>query len=276
MPRVTLLYDSHCHLQDPAFDGDRDELYQQAAEAGIAVIVPGYTLASSEDAVNLAHRYQGAAAAVGVHPHDAAEALSEDVRSRLLALMTDARVVGVGEIGLDYYRDLSPRQVQREAFARQLQWAKEKGLPVSVHSREAEEDTLSILKDVDHHQGVLHCFSGSDAFLGALLDFGFFISIAGPVTFKNGAALREQVKKIPSNRLLVETDAPYMAPHPHRGQKNRPLWVVYTAEMVALQKGEDPKKVFSDLLSNTKRLFRRLDIVSAGGDRAPTPEGMSW
>jgi TatD DNase family protein len=276
MPHATLLYDSHCHLQDPAFDGDRDELYRRAAEAGIAVIIPGYTLASSEDAVNLAHRYPGAAAVVGVHPHDAAEALSDEGRCRLLDLMSDARVVGVGEIGLDYYRDLSPRQVQREAFARQLQWAKEKGLSVSVHSREAEEDTLSILKDVDHHQGVLHCFSGSDAFLEALLDFGFFISIAGPVTFKNGAALREQVKNIPSNRLLVETDAPYMAPHPHRGHKNRPEWVVYTAEMVALQKGEDPKKVFSDLLSNTKRLFWRLDIVSAGGDRAPTPEGMIW
>lgn len=252
-------YDSHCHLQDPAFDLDRDDLYRSAAQAGIALIIPGYSLASSDAAVALAHRYRGAAAAVGVHPHEALEALTNDAGPRLTTLLSDPKVVAVGEIGLDYYRDLAPREVQREAFRRQLRWARAAGLPVSVHSRDAEQDTLGILEEVGHLRGVLHCFSGSDRFLDALLDFGFYISVAGPVTFRNGEQLREQVKRMPAERILVETDAPYMAPHPHRGHKNRPEWVVYTAEMVADVRGEDRKKVFACLVSNTKRLFWRLE-----------------
>ncbi len=267
MSRGVTLYDSHCHLQDPAFDLDRDDLYRMAEDAGIAVIIPGYSLVSSDAAVGLAHRYRGAAAAVGVHPHEASEALTTDAQVRLGALLYDPKVVAVGEIGLDYYRDLSPRDTQREAFRRQLLWARAAGLPVSVHSRDAEADTLAILREVGHCEGVLHCFSGSDRFLDALLDIGFYISVAGPITFKNGEKLREQVKGVPRERILVETDAPYMAPHPHRGHKNRPEWVVYTAGMVADVLGEDRKKVFAELASNTRRLFWRLDMGAEGGDR---------
>jgi len=274
--REIRLYDTHAHLQDPAFDEDRDARLKEAEAAGIGVVIPGYTLASSTAAVELAHRHPTTAAAVGVHPHDAGQVLGSEAESLLTRLMRDPSVVAVGEIGLDYYRDLSPRTIQREAFRRQLIWAREAALPVSVHSRDAEADCLAILREVDHRSGVLHCFSGSNTFLAALLDFGFYISVAGPVTFKNGEALREQVKGIPLDRLLVETDAPYMAPHPHRGHKNRPVWVVYTAEMVAQVKGEPREKVFSHLVSNSRRLFWRLGLIGGGGDRAPAPEGSIW
>lgn len=259
-----ILFDTHCHLQDPAFDEDRESVYQTAVQQGIGILIPGYTLASSAAAVSLASRWSAAWAMVGIHPHEAA-----DLPPAWLDALADAaqasRVVAVGEIGLDYYRDWSPRSVQQEVFRAQLDLAVALGLPVSVHSRDAEADTVAAIRASGIRGGVMHCFLGSYDMACQLLDLGFYLSVAGPVTFKSGQAIRELVAKLPSDRLLVETDAPYMAPVPHRGHRNEPQWVLSTAEAVALAKNMDPKEAFSIFVSNTYDAFRRLDRTRESG-----------
>lgn len=252
-----ILFDTHCHLQDPAFDEDREAVYRAAVDAGISVLIPGYSLASSKAAVTLARSWPEAWAMVGVHPHDAAD-LPSPWLDRLSESARDPRVVAIGEIGLDYYRDLSPRPLQLATFQAQLDLAVQLRLPVSVHSRDAEADTVACIRASGIHEGVMHCFVGSYDTARQLLDLGFYISVAGPVTFKNGQAIRDLVQKLPIDRLLVETDAPYMAPVPHRGHRNQPQWVVKTAEEVAVAKNMDPKEAFPIFVSNTYNAFRRL------------------
>jgi TatD DNase family protein len=257
------LVDSHSHLQDPAFDKDRDVVWQRAHEAGIGVVIPGWSEPSSEAAVALAERWPAAWAAVGIHPHEAG-AWSDASYARIAEWTRHPRVVAVGEIGLDYYRDLSPRALQRRVFLAQLELARDAGLPVSVHSREAEEDTIGCLREVPGVRGVLHCFTGSESMARRLLDAGFYLSFAGPLTFVSGEHLRAIARWLPLDRILVETDAPYMAPVPYRGRRNEPAWVVETARMLARVKNLPEKEVFAQIVANSKALFDRLREGGSG------------
>ncbi len=257
-----ILWDTHGHLQDPAFDDDRDAAYQRAQDAGIGVIIPGYSLASSEAAVALAHRWAGAWAQVGVHPHEVADQ-PPDWLEQLAGWAEDPRVVAIGEIGLDYYRHLAPPPAQRAAFSAQLALARSRDLPVAVHCREAWDDTVAAIRAVPGVQGVLHCFTGDRDQARALLDLGFYLGIAGPVTFKSADALREVVRWAPRDRILVETDAPYMAPVPHRGRRNEPRWVEETAARVVSEQGLPREEGFLALMANSMQAFVRLAAHAA-------------
>lgn len=228
-----MLFDSHCHLTAPAFDPDRDAVLDRAASAGVHRLV---TIASTPEDTNqgveLARRRPGIWTTAGFHPHEAASARGrwwEEVRE----LLELDEVVAVGECGLDFHYDHSPRSTQREVFLRQVELADETGLPLVVHSRSADEDMAAILQEVPEGvRGVLHCFTGGDALLDVALGKGFHVSFTGIVSFGRFDAAH-QVKRVPEDRFMVETDAPYLAPVPHRGQRNEPAHVVEVARAVA-------------------------------------------
>jgi len=261
------LIDSHCHLDFSQFDGDRGQVVQRAREAGVQLIInPGYDLESSQRAVALAERYPEVYAAVGVHPHEARK-VSDEIIAGLRGLAAHPKVVAIGEMGLDFYRDLSPRDVQRRAFRQQLALAAELELPVIVHSREAHDDVMAILTERFKAQspkskaqspklkGVLHAFSGDWAMAEKAFELGFLVGIAGPVTFLNAHRLRGLVREIPLERLLVETDAPYLAPHPYRGKRNEPARVALVAAAVAEVQGVTEAAVIHQTMANARRLF---------------------
>jgi TatD DNase family protein len=251
---VIRAFDSHCHLQDDAFSDDRDQVYREAHQLGLGFIIPGYSRASSEAAVRLAGVLDDAYALVGIHPHDAAAFEPQD--EQLLEQWShDPRVVGIGEIGLDYHYDLSPRPVQRAVFLRQLQLAHAWSLPVAIHTREAEEETLELITEAKTTRAVLHCFTGTEAFAQALLERGFYLSFSGVVTFANAGALRGVVRNVPLERLLIETDSPYLAPVPFRGRRNQPAWVVNVAKVIATEKNCSVEEVFSHTMANTLKVF---------------------
>lgn len=248
--------DSHCHLQDEDFAPDREAVYQRTLAEGVGMIIPGYTMESSALAVQFQERHEGTWALVGVHPHDSRffdEA--EDGRRLQSWAQSHPGVVGIGEIGLDYHYDHSPRDVQRRVFEQQLALARELRLPASVHTREAEEDTLAIIRSIGWDRGVIHCFTGSASFAEAVLGLGWHISFSGAITFKSAHDLRAVVLQVPMERILVETDAPYLSPVPWRGQRNEPLRVIRVAEVVAAQKNCLTQQVFDQTLSNTRALF---------------------
>jgi TatD DNase family protein len=253
------LIDTHTHLDFPQFDDDRERVIERAANAGVRAIVDvGTDLASSQAAVALAEAYSQVYAAVGVHPHDA-KTLTEEMLEELRALASHPKVVAVGEIGLDFYRDLSPRDKQRRAFQQQLALAREIGKPVIIHDREAHTEVMDILRhwvEGSHKSvGVLHCFSGDLVMAQEAIELGFYISIAGPVTFKNARRLRELVRQLPLEKLLVETDCPYLAPHPHRGKRNEPAYVKLVAQEVARIKGLSLEEVARITSDNAQALF---------------------
>ena len=253
------LTDTHTHLDFPQFDDDREHVIERAATAGVGAMVSvGADLASSQAAVALAEAYPQIYAAVGVHPHDA-KTVTEKVLEELRALASHPRVVAIGEIGLDFYRDLSPRDQQRQAFEQQLALASEVRKPVIIHDREAHKEVMAILRrwaeGCQQPVGVLHCFSGDLAMAQEAIKMGFYVSIAGPVTFQNARRLRELVRQLPLERLLIETDCPYLTPHPHRGKRNEPAYVKLVAQEVAHIKGltlEEVARVTSD---NARALF---------------------
>jgi TatD DNase family protein len=224
------------------FDTDRRVVIARAAENGLThMINPGMDVPSSQAAVELAQKHASVYAAVGVHPHDA-KTLDAAGLEHLKSLAQSYKVVAIGEIGLDYYRNLSPRNVQRQVFQTQLELAAELGLPVIVHDREAHDDALAMLRDwaldasrstLHDKAGVLHSFSGDVALAESVLALGFYIGVSGPVTYKNANRLREVVQAVPLERLLIETDAPYLAPHPYRGQRNEPVYVQRVAQAIA-------------------------------------------
>lgn len=231
------MIDSHAHLDFPQFDADRGQVIARAIGAGvISIINVGADLLSSERSVKLAERYPFVYAAVGIHPHDA-DTLNKASLGLLREMAMHPRVVAIGEIGLDYYRDLSPRDRQKAAFEQQLDLAEPLKLPVIIHDRDAHEDVMAVLQHKSANgwrlQGVLHCFSGDLAMAHQAIDMGLYISIGGPVTFHNARKLPEIVREIPLTRLLLETDCPYLAPHPHRGQRNEPAYVLLVAEKIA-------------------------------------------
>jgi TatD DNase family protein len=223
------LVDTHAHLMDAAFDEDRDAVVTRARHAGVAAfILVGYDLQTSRDAVQLAQRVEGARATVGIHPNSAGQATDADFEA-IEALAQTPEVVAIGETGLDYYRRHTPPERQREAFDWHLDLAARLKLPVIVHNRQADSD---IADRVSAHTaaGVLHCFSSTDQrYLDRMLDVGYFVSFAGPLTFKNALATREMARRVPIDRLLVETDCPYLAPEPYRGRRNEPAFVRHTA-----------------------------------------------
>lgn len=259
------LVDSHCHLADPAFDADREVVLSRAREAGVgAVVVVADGVDTAERCLALAAR-PGLFATAGVHPHRAS-AFDAAAADRVEALLREPRVVAVGETGLDYHYDLSPRDAQREAFAWHLARAAAAGKPVVVHSREADEDTARLLADAPAGlTGVLHCFSAGPAVLDAALARGLAVSWSGMVTFRNWDA-RWALERVPDEALLVETDAPYLAPAPHRGRRNEPAHVALTAARVAELRGTTPERLAALTGANARRLFHLPDETLGAGD----------
>lgn len=254
--RVTMyIFDSHAHYLDHAFDEDRDELLSQLFRQDVCGIIEAATTAeTSKEAVALAHRYPALFAAVGIHPEEAASATDADIAA-IRALTADDKVVAIGEIGLDYhYEEYCPREVQQHWFAEQLALANELSLPVIVHDREAHEDTLSLLKQYQP-RGVVHCFSGSAETAAEIVKLGMYIGIGGVVTFKNARKLVEVAATIPEERLLLETDAPYLAPVPHRGHRCDSSLIAYTAAAIADIRGCDTAHILAVAKENAHRLF---------------------
>lgn len=252
------LIDSHAHIYGPEFQDDFDDMLVRARTAGVSkIVVPGADLASSRDAVALAGSHPHLFAAVGIHPHDASTATSsclEEIRN--LAISNDC-VVAIGEVGLDFYRDRSPRPLQEELFRKFIAMARELSLPLIIHDRDAHDRVLHILKEEKAHEvgGVLHCFSGDVAMARACIEMGFVISIPGTVTFPSNKVLHEVVRHIRVEHMLIETDAPYLSPVPHRGKRNEPAHVLYTAQKIAELKGLSLEDVGRITSLNACRLF---------------------
>jgi len=254
------LVDSHCHVAEPQFDADRDAVLARAAAAGVTTLVcVGATgpIARNAPAVALAGRHGevDVFTTVGVHPHDAST-LDDAALAALEALATAPGVVGIGETGLDYHYDHSPRAAQRDAFTATAALARRLGMPLVVHVRDAHVDAACVLRESGIEAGVIHCFTGDRDDARRYLDLGLSISVAGIVTFKNADALREAVRLVPLDRLLVETDAPYLAPVPHRGKRNEPAHVRVVVEAVAKVRGEPADDVADATAANARRLFR--------------------
>jgi TatD DNase family protein len=248
------MIDSHAHLTFKQYRTDLDDVLKRAREAGVrAIITVGCDLASSEAGVRLSRLHSDVYAVVGVHPHDA-KTVDAAVLDRLETLAGDPRVVAIGEMGLDYYRDLSPRHVQEKAFRDQIALANKKGLPVVVHDRDAHAKVMQILKEERVSRGVLHCFSGDMGIAKQGLDLGLFLSFAGPITY-NGTKAAEVISKMPADRLLVETDCPYLAPVPFRGKRNEPGYVRYTVERLAVILGKPVDEIDNLTEENTRALF---------------------
>jgi len=254
------LVDSHLHLDMPQFDADRDEVVARAREAGLAemLVVGGV---DEEDghrrALRVAESY-GLPATAGLHPHEARLG-SEVIYDELRALAREGRIVAVGEIGLDFHYDHSPREAQREAFRRQVRLAREVGLPIVVHTREADAETVEVLEGEGAAEvgGVIHCFTGGLELARRALGLGFLISFSGVVAFPRAAVIQQAAREVPGDRLLVETDAPYLAPPPHRGKRNEPAFVVEVARKVAELRGATAEAVGRLACRNYSRLFRR-------------------
>jgi len=243
---------------DPAFDGDRDAVLSRARAAGVTgMILVGYDLASSRAATELARQIPGACATVGIHPNSAAEA-SDAAFEEIKALARTPQVVGIGETGLDYYRHHTPPDRQRRALEWHLSLGQELGLPVIIHNRQADDDIARLLTE-HTARGILHCFSSADpAYLNRMLDKGFMVSFAGPLTFKNAASARAMAARVPHDRLLVETDCPYLAPEPHRGRRNEPAFVRDTAACLAQVTGLNLEALVDRLWTNAVNVFPAL------------------
>ncbi len=256
-----ILVDSHCHIDGEQFDADRDEVVERAREAGVAAMLNiGTGDPHSDDfqrAVSLAEKYEGVYASVGVHPHDA-KLYDDKAEAHLIELVkSSTKVIAWGEIGLDFYYDHSPRDVQIEVFRRQIRTARELGLPIIIHSRDADDETVEILTEEcswSGFRGIMHCFGGTPQMAEALMSLGFLISFAGNVTFKKAENLRDAARVVPLDKLLIETDCPFLTPVPFRGKRNEPSFVAHTAAFLADLYGI----VVSELATRTTRNF--LDL----------------
>jgi len=254
------LVDSHCHLQDKAFKNDLDAVIHEAGEAGVRTfLVPGTSIDDSIAALDLAEKYKGVYAAAGIHPHDSSR-VSSNWREELKSLTLNKKAVAIGEIGLDYHYDFSPRDIQKEIFRAQIEIAIETGLPMVIHTRKSMEDTFQILDETGGWKagGVFHCFPGSLAEAEYVITKGFHISYTGVVTFKNSQNTREIVKKIPIEKLLLETDSPYMAPEPFRGKRCHPALLIHTARIISEIKNLPIEKIGETTSDNFARLFKLI------------------
>ncbi|NOT49587.1 MAG: TatD family hydrolase [Acidobacteria bacterium] len=276
-----MLIDSHCHIDGERFDADRDDIVRRARDAGVvAMLNVGTGDTHSDDfrrAVAVAEKYENVFASVGVHPHDA-KLYDDEAEAHLIDLVRSSnKVIAWGEIGLDYYYDHSPRDVQREVFRRQIRTAKELGLPIIIHSRDADDETVEILteectpkteneklktENTGFRGGIMHCFGGTPKMAEELMAIGFLISFAGNVTFKKAENLREAAQVVPLDKLLVETDCPFLTPVPFRGKRNEPAFVVHTAKFLADFYGVD----FDQLARSTTRNFLSFFNLSSTRD----------
>jgi len=249
------LIDSHAHLDDKRYNNDRADVINDIISAGVTnVINIGADMRSSRASVKLADEYDFIYATVGVHPHYA-DKMNEEKIAELKSLASHKKVLAIGEIGLDYYYDNSDRESQKYWFARQLQLAKELNLPVVIHDRDAHQNCLEILKDEGISNGVLHCYSGSAEMAKTVIDMGFYISFGGVLTFKNARVAVEALNAVPIERLLIETDCPYLSPEPYRGKRNSSEYMPIIAQKVAEIKGMNAHDVCNITAENTRRLF---------------------
>lgn len=251
------LVDSHAHLDDERFDIDREKLIDSLLENGIELVLnPGSDFKTSRAAVELANKYDFIYAAVGCHPHDT-KTMNEDIINDFMMMTENKKVLAIGEIGLDYYYDNSEREVQKKWFREQIKLAKEVDLPYIVHDRDAHEDVLKIMKE-EHYsgtRGILHCYSSSVEMAREFIKLGFYISLGGPLTFKNSKTSKLVAKEIPLEYLLVETDSPYLTPEPYRGKRNEPAYVRYVAEEMAKIRNISFEQVADQTKENFKKLF---------------------
>ncbi len=259
------LIDTHCHLDFDRFDEDRDEVVARATAVGVQrIIAPALDLQNCEAVLALTGRYEGVYAAVGVHPNSSAE-WRDGWIGALREMAQGEKVVAIGEIGLDYYWGDAPKPAQRRALGRQLELAAELGLPVIIHNREASADVIALLRESPlayrENAGVLHSFSADWETAAAALDMGFYLGFTGPVTFKKAAELRRIAVKAPLDRILVETDAPFLTPHPYRGKRNEPAYVRFVAERIAEERGMDAAVFAQHTAENAQRLFARMKNV---------------
>jgi len=253
-----MLFDTHAHFDDERFDDDRDEVIRKAHESGVSYILNASSdMDSSRKSMALADKYDFIYAAVGVHPHSAGE-MKEDDLEILAGYASHPKVVAIGEIGLDYYYDNSPRDVQKYWFARQIGLAREVGLPVVIHDRDAHEDTLAIIRAEGASEvgGVFHCYTGSVEMAKEVLKNNFYIALGGAVTFKNARKLLDVAKFVPEDRLLIETDCPYMTPEPYRGKRNDSGYVRLVAEKIAELRGVTFEEIAQITAQNARRLFK--------------------
>lgn len=269
------LIDTHAHLDDKVFTLDQDKVISRANESGVQHIINiGTDLETSKRSVELAHKYDEIYAAIGIHPHNALDIArkSGNAYQELEKLARKDNVVAIGEIGLDYYRNLSPQDAQQEVFRQLIRLAKRVNLPMIIHCRDAAEDTLAILKEEWHNStdtniaGVFHAFSGDETVLSFALEVGFYLSITGVITFAK-SKLPEIIKLIPLDKLLIETDCPYLTPMPYRGKRNEPAYLVYIAEKIATILGVTPSDIAEINRLNVYRLFKIEEVNKKGGKR---------
>lgn len=256
------LVDSHCHLDDSKFDADRVQVIERALAAGVECMMAIGTGNGPPDlrtAIRQAELYPFILATIGVHPHDASKATPETF-AELRDLAAHPKVLAVGEIGLDYHYDFSPRDVQRAVFEKQLEIAAESGRPIVIHTREAWTDTMAILRERWRGAGIMHCFTGGEEQAREALQLGFHLSFGGVLTFPKAEVVRQAARITPDGRLLVETDCPYLAPVPHRGKRNEPSFLVETVRRLAEVRGSTPAAIAGLTTSNFERLFGRTAL----------------
>ena len=258
------MIDTHCHLNFESYDADREAVIERARDLSVErIIIPGINLATSLEAIRLAEAHSGIFVATGIHPNDACDA-PDDAIQQLRALSQEASVISIGEIGLDYYWDKTPKSVQKQWFEAQLDLAGSLGLPVIIHNREASEDTLAILEnwvtslagELRQAPGVLHSFSGDQRIAERALEAGFFLGFTGPITFKKAETLRKVARLTPMDRILVETDGPFLTPVPYRGKRNEPAYIPYIVEALAQVHGVATNEMAQATTENALRLFR--------------------
>lgn len=250
-----MLFDTHTHLDDEKFDTDRDELIESFKSEGLTLLVNiGADMKTSEASVKLAEKYDFIYATVGVHPNVTGNMTEEDL-ARLKELAHHEKVVAIGEIGLDYHYDEPDPEIQKEWFKKQLILAKELNLPYVIHDRDAHADVLEIIKEVGYTNGVMHCFSGSAEMAKEVTKMGMYVSIAGQVTFKNAPKVQAVAQTVPLDKLLIETDSPYLTPEPFRGKRNNSAYVKHTAEKIAELRGMTFEEIAKITMENGKRFY---------------------
>ena len=252
-----MLFDTHAHLNDPAFDPDREALMESFADAGVGLVMnAGCSLESSRDIVAMAEKYPWLYASVGSHPDSASEVNEEVLEEYRKLCKLSGKVKAIGEIGLDYYYEDIPRDIQQQAFRMQMALAQELDLPVIVHERDAHNDGLAIVKEFPKVKGVFHCYSGSAEMARQLVNMGWYIGFTGVLTFKNARKAVETAASVPLDRIVLETDCPFMAPEPFRGKRNHPGYLYRMAEKLAQIRGISVEEVHAATYENGKRLYR--------------------
>ncbi|WP_246946003.1 TatD family hydrolase [Bacillus pinisoli] len=252
-----MLFDTHVHLNADQFNDDLEEVLERAKQQGVQnMVVVGFDRPTIKKAIELAEKYPHLYASVGWHPVDAIDMTDEDLHW-IEELSSHPKVVAIGEMGLDYYWDKSPKETQKEVFRKQIQLARRVKLPIIIHNREATQDIVDILKEENAAEvgGIMHCYSGSLEVAKECIDMNFYISFGGPVTFKNAKKPKEVAKELPLDKLLIETDCPFLAPHPHRGKRNEPSFVSLIAKEIAELKGITYEEVVLKTYDNARQLF---------------------